>query len=448
MEEQNNQIKIKLTTLMILIVIVAIIIVGILAIMLYNPDGGSNNNVGANMIVQTGEEENIIIEDGDEEPNPQQDYADTDFSFKFLKMENKNQNMIYSPLSIKYALKMLNEGANGTTKSQIENVIANLNLTKYNNIDNILSLANGIYVRNTYTEYVKEEFKQVLTEKYNAEINYDSFDNANNINKWIEDKTLGIIKNMIKDETVQNPYTEMLLINALAIDMEWKNSFDASRTYGEEFNLEDGSKMTATMMHQETKSDSVSYYKDENVTALAMDLEEYDDIQLEFIAIMPENNLTDYIEKFTIEDFNKIINESTLASKTKDGVNISIPKFSFDYELNLRGDLIKLGITDAFNKITADFSNMSSSIEGLYVSDALHKANVDFTEKGIKAAAVTVFVMADKNMIEEPRQPEEIKIDKPFLYIIRDKDTDEIWFVGTVYEPNSWENDKAEYQYR
>ena len=83
----------------------------------------------------------------------------------------------------------------------------------------------------------------------------------------------------------------------------------------------------------------------------------------------------------------------------------------------------------------------------LYVSDALHKANIDFTEKGIKAAAVTVIYMTDGIALAEDK-PIEINIDKPFLYVIRDKNTGEIWFVGTVYEPNSWEKDKADYQYR
>lgn len=238
----------------------------------------------------------------------------------------------------------------------------------------------------------------------------------------------------------------MLLINALAIDMEWEESFDGSKTYGEEFNLENGDKMTATMMHKETTSDSVSYYKDKDITALTMDLKKYEDTQLEFIAIMPEKDLSNYTEAFTMDDLNNIIKKSTLASKTKYGVDISIPKFSFDYDLKLKDDLINLGITEAFDKKMADFSNMSN--RELYVSDALHKANIDFTEKGVKAAAVTVIVMTDKAMIAAPTKPEKIKIDKPFLYVIRDKNTGEIWFVGTVYEPNSWEEDKEDYQYR
>ena len=141
-----------------------------------------------------------------------------------------------------------------------------------------------------------------------------------------------------------------------------------------------------------------------------------------------------------------MLSKTTLASETKDGVEIYMPRFSFEYDLELRQDLINLGITDAFDEGTADFSNMAElqAGENLYVGDALHKANIDFTEKGIKAAAVTLFIMKTNAIImEEPKEPETIRIDKPFLYLIKDKNTDEIWFVGTVYQPNSWEEETS-----
>jgi len=425
----NKELKIKLKTAIILIVILLIAVVAIFALIM-NKEEEIGSKGGSTIVGNAPDKQQVI---------------QSDFSMKFLKLENDKQNMIYSPLSIKYALKMLNEGANGNTKTQIENVIGELNLTKYNNIDKVLSLANGVYIRDTYAKYVKEDYKKILTEKYNAEVNYDSFNNAININSWIENKTLGIIKNMLRDETVQEPDNEMFLINALAIDMEWEESFDSKDTKGAEFYLEDGSSMNATTMHLETSSDSVSYYKDKGITALTMDLKEYNDTQLEFVAIMPEGNLSNYVETFSIDEFDNIIEKLKLASKTKNGLDILIPRFSFDYDLELKNDLIKLGITEAFDLGLADFSNISNT--GLYLSDALHKANIDFTEKGIKAAAATVIYMTDGMVLEE-NKPIEINIDKPFLYIIRDKNTGEIWFVGTVYEPNSWEDDKANYQYR
>lgn len=91
-------------------------------------------------------------------------------------------------------------------------------------------------------------------------------------------------------------------------------------------------------------------------------------------------------------------------------------------------------------------ADLEKTGKNLYVSDALHKANIDFSEKGVKAAAVTVFAVMDATAMMEPKQPIEVKIDKPFVFLIRDKETKEIWFVGTVYEPNSWEKDKTEYE--
>lgn len=434
--QENKKLKIKLTTMVITAIL--LILIGIVLMVILNQNKQTKNNV-------ENEVEPSISENKINEPVIKEE-GYIDMNFKFLTMENNKQNTIYSPLSIKYALKMLGEGAKGNTKLQIDNVIGNLNLTKYENIDKALSLANGIYIKDSYSEQIKDEYKNKLIQKYNAEIKYDAFKNANNVNKWIEDKTLGIIKNMLQDEIMQNPDMRMLIINALAIDMEWQNQFDTSSTYGIEFYLEDGTTMTATTMNEETSNGSISYYKGREATALAMDLKKYDDTQLEFIAIMPEENLSKYIKTFTMDNLKTITNSLIPASKTPGGVAISIPKFSFDYNLKLKEDLIKLGITDAFNKDLADFSDMSQ--EKLFVGDALHKANIDFTEKGVKAAAVTVFMMMSATAIQDRVQPEVVKIDKPFLFVIKDKETDEIWFTGTVYNPNSWEKDKADYAYK
>ena len=429
MEKKQIKISLQKALILCLMVLVAIFIIEVALL----PKTGGN-------------EIKPEIKNETQEEHVTKEFDNSDFSTSFLKMENNKKNMIYSPLSIKYALKMLEEGADGNTKSQIDEIISKLNLTKYDNIDKVLSLANAVYIRDTYSNYVKDSYTNTLSQKYNAEIKYDSFANAKNVNNWIEYKTLGIIKNMLSDNLVQNPNTEMLLINALAIDMEWASRFQDKDTYGRDFYIDNGQTMKATTMSKETSSDEIAYYKDKNVTALSMDLQKYNDQQLEFIAIMPNENLSEYINTFDMSKLNDITKRLTKASDTKNGLQIYIPKFSFDYNLKLKNDLINLGITDAFDRNLANFSNMSS--RELYVSDALHKANIDFTEKGVKAAAVTAIILMDKAMIMEKEKPEEVKIDKPFLFVIKDKNTDEIWFIGTVYEPNSWEKDKAEYSYR
>lgn len=413
--KEKGELKIKFKTVVAIILLLTIIIlISVYFVISENNKKISNTN-------------SVINNQSNEEKTQNED-----FSMEFLKLENNTQNIIYSPLSIKYALKMLEEGAGGNTKTQIENVLKNQNLTKYENIDNILSLANGMYIRDTYAKNVKEDYKELLKERYNAEIKYDAFQNAQNINKWIEDKTLGIIKNMLSDDVVSNPATKMLLINALAIDMEWEEKFDDVNK--REFYKEDGTTMEAPIMSMTARNDNVSYYKDEKVTSITMDLKKYNDTQLEFIAIMPEENLSSYIENFSLEELNNILEKAKTASKERNGVDISIPRFSTEYNLDLKQDLIKLGITDAFDISKANFSNIS---EDLYVNDALHKADIDFTEEGIKAAAVTVITMDITSAIQQ--QPVEIDINKPFVYIIRDKNTNEIWFVGALYEPESWE---------
>ena len=366
-----------------------------------------------------------------------------DFCMEFLRLENNQKNKVYSPLSIFYALKMLSEGAKGRTKEQVDCVIKNLDLITYSNIDSVFSSANAIFIQNNYAECVRDDYKNRLMGDYAASVIYDSFQSAKHINDWISKETFGIIPNMLSDDMIDSEETKMLLVNALALDMEWVVSFDYTRSG--EFYLSDGTSMKATTMHREC----VSYYKDDAVTAVRLGLKEYENMKLEFVAIMPEKrDLSDYIMNFSKDDFDNII-ENIKYSVSFTSANLNIPKFSFEYNLNFKNDLMRLGITDAFNRELANLSNMCDvkrASDNLFFSDAYHKAKIDFTEAGIKAAAVTVFVAIDTGFAEEKKPPIIININKPFLYFIRDSFTGQILFVGTVYRPNSWADDEASYR--
>jgi len=372
-----------------------------------------------------------------------------DFELTFLKLErDKKKNMVYSPLSIEYALRMLQEGAKGKTFTEINNVVGNSDMTKYANFEENLSLANGLFVKDTQFKYVKEQYIKLLKEKYDAEIVNDSFNNAKNVNQWIEEKTLGMIKNLLEDRTVQENI--MLIVNALAIDMEWDTPFYPGSTYSSPFYKEDGDILYATTMsHRKIRDRSLGYFEDSNITVLNLDLKKYNSTQLEFMAIMPKKEkLSDYIENVTMEQINEIYKNINYSSNVKDGVYAYIPRFKYDYDLSLKDDLEQLGIKTAFNKANADFSKIADYKESgqfFYVSEAIHKALIDFREKGTKAAAVTVIGMTAAKALPEKTYPVYIYIDRPFMYLIKDKNTNDVWFVGTVYEPNLWENDKSEY---
>lgn len=433
---KNERGAVKVITIVEISLIIIVILFGVAIWLKINQQENENtianqNAVNSNEVVENTTTLQIV-----------QNVDNNTFDFSFLKMENEEANMLYSPLSIKYALKMLQEGADGNTLSQIEKVTSNLSLTKYQNIDKVLSLANGLFIKDTFYSRVKPEYNSLLASQYNAEILQDKFENANNINKWIDNKTLGIIQKMLEDNNVIG--AKMILVNALALDMEWDEQFSDNNTYGKTFYFKDGTEMQATTMTKETSESNTSYYKDENITALTMDLKQYDNTKFEFVALMPDKDLKQFVDNFSIDKMNEIDKNLRTADKEKDGVIVNIPKFSFEYDLKLKDDLQKLGITDAFNGL-ANFEKMAN--ESLYVSDALHKANIDFTEKGVKAAAVTAFVM--KNSMAMPGKEKhlvEVNINKPFMFLIRDKNTKEIWFTGTIYEPNKWENDKVEYE--
>lgn len=356
----------------------------------------------------------------------------------FLKMNNAGQNMIYSPLSIKYALSMLSEGANGNTKDEIDNVLGDLNLTKYENIPEVLSLANSVFVRDGFV--VKEEFKSTVAEKYASEVLNDPFENAANINNWAANKTFNLIQNAVPDEAI-TPETMMALVNALAIQMDWEVGFDTDNTSGNDFTKADGSIVLATTMHSVSSGGDLRYAVTDDATIVAKDLKKYGETQLEFIAIMPDEELGKYVANLSNEEVDFLL--SNAESVDGETVKLSIPKFKFDYNLlNFGDNLVELGIKDAFGQNSADFSKMADG--ELHVSRAIHKANIDFSEDGIKAAAVTVFIM-DKNLAQMVPKFVEVKIDRPFFFEIRDKENGEVWFTGTVYEPNLWENDKAAY---
>jgi hypothetical protein len=106
---------------------------------------------------------------------------------------------------------MLVEGADGNTKEEINSLIDGIKLTKYKNIDKVLSLANSIFIRDKYKDYIIESFINTVKDNYDAEIKIDAFADAKNANNWISDKTFGIIKNMLNDELVQT-FLEMITI--------------------------------------------------------------------------------------------------------------------------------------------------------------------------------------------------------------------------------------------
>ena len=465
------------------------------------------------------------------------------FDIAFLKFENNGKNKVYSPISIKYALAMLSEGSAENSKTQINSLIGDYKSNKYINNDH-MSFANAIFIRNTFKDQVKEEYVNNLKSKYTAEVIYDEFSSPANMNKWVSDKTFGLINDLFGNEVKGEDFE---LTNALAIDMKWNyqiqcasgsdvpclrysigyrhekikgqdtqyydsviymdseddyhsltfngkeniksvevkaafNNYDAVKEIGEEKIIEEVGKAYKEWLESEEAkyfsdddeyfpkdvnkyvkkyidelnenygredySTDFSLYVDENVKVFSKDLKDYDETTLQYIGIMPKNeDLKDYVDKLEVSDINGLIGRLKEMKKGnfKDGVLTLvkgyIPVFDYEYTLDLKNDLKTMGITDVFDKDKANLSNMLSKSKGEYISSANHKAKIEFSNDGIKAAAATKLGGAGSTyggfnyLYEVPVEEIDITFDKPFIYLIRDKNTGEVWFVGSVYEP-------------
>ena len=163
---------------------------------------------------------------------------------------------------------------------------------------------------------------------------------------------------------------------------------------------------------------------------------------------MPKSDkLTDFVKNTDKDSLNKLIDrlKEVKIENMEEGyatrIRGFIPFFKFEYELQLMEDLQKLGIKDIFDSQKANLSGMLKSSNGEFISDAAHKATIEFSNDGIKAAAATQMSGAGgihgpffEHLFKIPVKDIDISFNKPYMYIIRDKATGEVWFTGTVYE--------------
>ena len=514
-ETKVSQEKDDKSKLLIMILAIVILVFAILAVTIPN-------------LIKKEEEKTVIVD----KPELKSEYRMTgnnlqDFDINFLKLENKEVNKIYSPLSIKYALEMLSEGTEGTSKEQIEAILGDYKPRKYMNNQN-MSFANAMFIKQLYKTEVKDEYTKNLIDKYYAEVIYDSFDSAGNINKWVSNKTFGLIDNLLDDSTVQR--SNFFLVNALAIDMEWNRVIQArnmkDKGYIVSYNHEDYSAYVANLMNgarpnlifnnssqkiesleigasinnydivtdlgrdnikntitkeyneyingnpcEENPLDTETYVEkfikeldsnyrridvstdfefhvDEDVKVFAKDLKTYEGTTLQYVGIMPiKEKLTTFVEKTSAKEINDKLNslKTIELNNFKTGVITKIigyiPTFGFEYELDLKEDLKKMNVTDIFDQEKADLSSLTIT-KDTFIDSAIHKANIEFSNEGIKAAAATSLGGAGasscgfEHLYKVPVEIIDLTFDKPYLFLIRDKVTNEVWFTGTVYEPN------------
>lgn len=362
------------------------------------------------------------------------------YMIDLIKQTNKdyNDNYLISPYSIKVALNMLKEGAKGNTLTEINKVLGN---STFNEIKNkSIKIANAAFIRSDYQKVVEKNFSENLKNKYNSEIIYDKFQSPKLINDWVNKHTDRMIPKIL--DSVDGEFV-LGIANALAIDVKWKYEFECDSTIKAAFTKADGKISEVQMMHQIYKTSDVSYFDYDKGIGVILPYEAT--TNLEFIGVLPKNGVDNYIDNLTMEDLNNIDNIKKVAD-TNTRIALALPRFKYDFDLKtFKEILINMGMRDAFDGINANFEGIITkdnlkkfNRDNIYIDDAIHKTAIDLNERGTKAAAVTYFGLRDSAISIDDYEMVRIEFNKPFVYMIREKDSKEILFFGVVNTPNLW----------
>jgi serine protease inhibitor len=366
--------------------------------------------------------------------------ADNEFGIDLFKqvvaIEDEDSNVFISPISVSIALAMTYNGADGATKEAMEATLNKEGLHVeeineiYRNLINgllsvdpkvILEIANSIWYRHDF--YVEDDFINVNKDYYDAEVNSLDFmlpDAKDIINGWVAEKTHDKIPEIID---FIHPNAVMYLINAIYFNGLWKYEFDEEDTEDDEFWLNDGSYIyVPTMIQQE----NFNYFSNDIFTAAELC---YGQGNYSMIILVPQadKSVNHVIEELNSENWNL-----WLAGFQEEEIVIHLPKFRFEFSDSLNQPLINLGMGIAFTW-DADFSKINP-YKDLKISRVLHKTFVEVNEAGTEAAAVTAV-----EIIERVSGPGEqiihFKVNKPFLFAIKEKETNAIIFIGKVMKP-------------
>ena len=339
---------------------------------------------------------------------------------------NKEGNVNYSAISIYSVLYSLQKGAQGKTQEQINNVLyiepsddfenqVKTVITGTQNMTNSLWYKESLAIKPDYNQFIKDyDFTIKPVNFYKAEAV------KNEINSYIAQKTEKLIENFLTDPLPGD--TQLVLLNTLYFHHKWRAEFDERATRQDDFFKTKTDSKKVDMMH---KTAYYPYYQNADVQILEL---LYEDKRYSMVVILPREY--EY-------DFSKLKLEATLDDykdkKASKRVQLSFPKFDITSGYDLIPVLKEMGMTNAFNPDTADFSNVFTSPQSIYVDAVVHKVRILVNERETKAAAVT---MASARA--SAAMPEDLVIftaDHPFLYVIRDNELGINLFTGIVREP-------------
>jgi len=362
--------------------------------------------------------------------------SNNQFAFDFLKSTlqtgSSPKNKLISPLSIYLALSMVYNGADHITKESMQRVLKldnistdDLNKTCEALMEQIpaadntvnISIANSIWYRQNIQPV--QNFLNITNDYYHAAINpldFESPDAVNTINKWVSDNTQQKITKVL-DRIDANDL--MFLVNAIYFKGEWKYQFDKTATTDNLFYRTDGSSVSTPFMM--LSKASLNHFQNDSLDLLQLP---YGSGNFSMYVLLPKNNIS-------ITGFASALNASSLrnwqAQSRPEELALYLPKFQYSFSIDdMKPELTHLGMGIAFSN-DADFSRMYNQV--VKITRSAHKTYINVNEEGTEAAAVTSIGIGVTSA------PPAFRINHPFVFVIQEKTSGVILFLGVVNDP-------------
>ncbi len=360
----------------------------------------------------------------------------------YAKLKEQEGNLFFSPYSISTALAMTYAGAGGNTEKQMADVLhfdlpqeklhpAFRKLIERMNAQGKesgyqLSVANALWAQKDY-QFLRA-FLNTTKSNYGAGLNQVDFVKATEaarktINDWVEKRTEGKIKDLIKPGILDS-LTRLVLTNAIYFKGNWASQFKEKDTEDAPFTIARDREVTVPMMSQK---EQFAYDETEMLQLLELP---YVEDELSMVILLPKEldglaTLENSLAPGNLKEW--------LQGLRKQEVVVEMPRFKLTSQFSLKEVLRSMGMTEAFSVKLANFSGMTSGRD-LFISAVIHKAYVDVNEEGTEAAAATAVVMKLRGA---PRPPKVFRADHPFLFLIRDNQSGSILFMGRVVNPKA-----------
>lgn len=351
------------------------------------------------------------------------------FAINIFKTQMGMDSKVISPLSISYVMNILANGAEDNTLSSIQTALCQqgLSLNDINEAYKILlnyskeeqnvkiKIANSIVANKNIK--LKNDYSKAMSSLYEADVKSLDFCSPTSveiINKWCDKQTDGMIPNIISQ---LNPTDMAVMLNAIYFNGTWAKSFTKNDTKTERFQGYTRDIKQVKMMHQEN---NFMYTKNDKFAAVTLP---YKGGNYSMTILLPNRGISieDMMNKLNAANFKELKN-----NMNNNIVDLKLPRFSVLSDFKLKNVLSSIGAKEAFSS-TANFSKISDS--EFFISEVLHKAKIEVTEEGTKAAAVTAAIMT---MSALPQQEMKVSFhaDRPFVYVITENTTGAIYFIG------------------